>query len=355
MSPPRRAVLRTLAAAAALVVLTATAGCGGDAAADGAQAGELRYQGSVGQVTLPELAADLGYLGDVKLKWVGNTTGGPQDIQSAATGQTDFGGAFNGAVVKLAAADAPITAVVSYYGSDAQTFSGYYVLDDSPIRAARDLIGKKVGMNTLGAHAEAVLNDLARPRRSDPGRDQAGRAGRPAPGQHRAVAAAAADRRRGARRGPAGQGARQRRHPPPVHRLRAARRLQRRHVRASATTSSSATRTPSGRSSPGSRKAIEWARTHPAEEVVARFDGDHRQARPQRGPAAVAVLEERRRRRPGGVIGDRSSSTWIDWLAAEGELKRRASKAGTSTPTSSTRSRTAGERVSTDKIQSSIG
>lgn len=118
----------------------------------------LRYQGWAGQVTLPELADDLGYLGDVKLEWVGNTISGPQDIQSAATGQTDFGGAFNGAVVKLAANKAPIKAVVSYYGSDQHAYSGYYVLKDSPIRSARDLTGKKVGMNTLGAHAEAMLD-----------------------------------------------------------------------------------------------------------------------------------------------------------------------------------------------------
>ncbi|CCK25134.1 ABC sulfonate transporter [Streptomyces davaonensis JCM 4913] len=118
----------------------------------------LRYQGWAGQVTLPELAEDLGYLKDVKLEWVGNTISGPQDIQSAATGQVDFGGAFNGAVVKLAANNAPIKSVISYYGSDKHAYSGYYVLEDSPIRSARDLIGKKVGMNTLGAHAEAMLD-----------------------------------------------------------------------------------------------------------------------------------------------------------------------------------------------------
>ncbi|MFD7324071.1 ABC transporter substrate-binding protein [Streptomyces sp. NPDC059875] len=118
----------------------------------------LRYQGWAGQVTLPELAEDLGYLGDVELEWVGNTISGPQDIQSAATGQTDFGGAFNGAVVKLAANKAPIKAVISYYGSDQHAYNGYYVLQDSPIRSARDLTGKKVGMNTLGAHAEAMLD-----------------------------------------------------------------------------------------------------------------------------------------------------------------------------------------------------
>ncbi|NWF28712.1 ABC transporter substrate-binding protein [Streptomyces sp. PKU-EA00015] len=118
----------------------------------------LRYQGWAGQVTPPELAEDLGYLEDGKLEWVGNTISGPQDIQSAATGQTDFGGAFNGAVVKLAANNAPIKAVISYYGSDEHAYNGYYVLEDSPIRSARDLIGKKVGMNTLGAHSEAMLD-----------------------------------------------------------------------------------------------------------------------------------------------------------------------------------------------------
>ena len=61
--------------------------------------------------------SDLGYLGDVKLKWIGNTISGPQDIQAATTGDTDFGGAFNGAIVKLKVSKAPITAVVSYYGS----------------------------------------------------------------------------------------------------------------------------------------------------------------------------------------------------------------------------------------------
>ncbi|MFE5482314.1 ABC transporter substrate-binding protein [Streptomyces sp. NPDC056527] len=143
-----------------LLGLSAVAvGCGATATgvAGKGQTRTLRYQGWAGQVTLPELAADLGYLEDVKLEWVGNTISGPQDIQSAATGQTDFGGAFNGAVVKLAANNAPIKAVISYYGSDKHAYSGYYVLEDSPIRSARDLAGKKVGMNTLGAHAEAML------------------------------------------------------------------------------------------------------------------------------------------------------------------------------------------------------
>ncbi|MFJ7070573.1 ABC transporter substrate-binding protein [Streptomyces sp. NPDC101115] len=146
----------------ALLGLSAVAvGCGTAAGSGGSAKGgtkTLRYQGWTGQVTPAELAQDLGHLEDVRLEWVGNTISGPQDIQSAATGQVDFGGAFNGAVVKLAAGGAPIKAVISYYGSDEHAYSGYYVLADSPLRSARDLIGKKVGMNTLGAHSEAMLD-----------------------------------------------------------------------------------------------------------------------------------------------------------------------------------------------------
>ena len=71
MPSTRQSLRRTLAAAVTLLALAAATGCGA-AAAGGRQTKELRYQGSVGQVTLPELAADLGYLGDVKLNWIGN-------------------------------------------------------------------------------------------------------------------------------------------------------------------------------------------------------------------------------------------------------------------------------------------
>ncbi|OXM55899.1 ABC transporter substrate-binding protein [Amycolatopsis thailandensis] len=147
---------------AALLAGLALSGCGASATPAGAAGQpeklELRYQGSANNVTYPELAEDLGYFGPVKLKWVGNTISGPQDIQSAATDQTDFGGAFTGAVAKLVDAGAPIKAVVNYYGSDEKTFLGFYVKEDSPIRNPRDLIGKKVGVNTVGANLEAVLD-----------------------------------------------------------------------------------------------------------------------------------------------------------------------------------------------------
>ena len=156
----KRTVSRTVIAAA---IMSATAlvlsACGGAATAGTAQdqVKTLRYEGSANNVILPELAADLGYLGDLKLDWVGNTISGPASIQNAATGNTEFGGAFTGAVVKLQEAGAPVKAVINYYGSDAKSFYGFYVTADSPIKTARDLIGKKIAVNTLGAHADAVI------------------------------------------------------------------------------------------------------------------------------------------------------------------------------------------------------
>lgn len=120
---------------------------------------DIRYQGSVGNVVWIELADHLGYLAPLKPKWVGNTISGPQDVQAVVSNDTDIGGAFNGALVKLIAKRAPVKAVIGYYGVDDNTWSGYYVKNDSPIKTARDLLGKKVAMNTLGAHHDFIVRE----------------------------------------------------------------------------------------------------------------------------------------------------------------------------------------------------
>ncbi|WP_427015361.1 ABC transporter substrate-binding protein [Pseudarthrobacter sp. P1] len=155
--------LPLLTVTAAVVITLAVSACGGPATAGGGaspgnQVKVVRYQGSANNVSLLEVAQDLGYLGDVKLKWVGTTISGPQDIQSVATNQTDIGGAFAGAVGKLIDAGAAVKGMVNYYGEDAKTFIGLYTLDGSPIHSAKDFIGKKIAVNTLGAHADAVIH-----------------------------------------------------------------------------------------------------------------------------------------------------------------------------------------------------
>ncbi|MFI6847294.1 ABC transporter substrate-binding protein [Kitasatospora sp. NBC_00085] len=302
-------------------VAAAAAACGrARAAGSGAETKKLRYQGWVGQVTLPELAEDLGYFGDVKLEWVGNTISGPQDIQSAATGQTDFGGAFNGAVVKLIAAGAPVKAAISYYGVDAASFNGYYVLEDSPIRSARDLIGKKVGMNTLGAHVEAVLDTYLQ------------RNGFAAPELRRVERVVV----------------------PPVNTEQSLRQRQIEVASLGGVLRDKALAAggirplfsdfdllgafSAGtyvltdkflRQNPSTSKvfvtgvaqAIEWARTTPREEVIARSADIIRRRGRNEDVAALQYWKSFGVAEPGGRITDRTFQLWIDWLTAHGDIK----------------------------------
>lgn len=123
----------------------------------------LRYQSYPGLVSLPELAQDLGYFGNIKLDYVGTVQGGPQDLLTLVAGDVDFASAFNGAVVKVIAAGLDVVPVVASYGSDEQQNVGFYVLENSSIRTARDFIGKKVAVNAFGAHYDFVVKDyLAR-------------------------------------------------------------------------------------------------------------------------------------------------------------------------------------------------
>lgn len=119
----------------------------------------LRYQSYPGLVSLPELAQDLGYLGKIKLDYVGTVQGGPQDLLTLVSGDVDFASAFNGAVVKVIAAGLDVVPVVASYGSDEEMNAGFYVLENSKIRGARDFIGKKVAVNAFGAHYEFIVKD----------------------------------------------------------------------------------------------------------------------------------------------------------------------------------------------------
>jgi ABC-type nitrate/sulfonate/bicarbonate transport system substrate-binding protein len=314
---------RTLAAL--VVVALASTGCGTAGAAAGKQVTELRYQGSVGAVTLPELAADLGYLGNLKLKWIGNTISGPQDIQAATTGDTDFGGAFNGAIVKLKAANAPITAVVGYYGVDDQSYNGFFVVDGSPIRSARDLIGRKVGMNTLGAHHEAVLKTyLARAGLSDAEIKQVTEVVVPPVNTEQALRAGQIDvavlggalRDKALDRGGI--------HPlftdfDLLGRFTAGSYVFRDDFRKRNPTT---VRTFVG----GVGKAIEWTRSQPRDTVIAEYEKILKARARNEDDTQLRYWKSAGVAGRGGVIADKEFTTWIDWMNREGELKGRTVK-----------------------------
>ncbi|MCY0929672.1 ABC transporter substrate-binding protein [Streptomyces sp. H27-H1] len=312
-----------------LLGISAAAVSCGTATATGARGGQvtsLKYQGNVGSVTLPELAADLGYLGDVTLDWVGNTISGPQDIQSAATGQTHFGGAFNGAIVKLASSKAQIQAVTSYYGSDKNTYLGYYVLDDSPIRSARDLIGKKVGMNTLGAHAQALL-DIYLERNGVPKADAAKVESLVVPPVNTKQALRQKQIEVGVLSGVlrdkalAAGGIR------PLFKdfellgafSAGSYVMTRKFIKENPDTVRTFTT--------GVAKAIEWSRATPREEVVARFTEIVKKRGRNEDTSTLKYWRSYGVAEPGGRIADKEFQLWIDWLGERGEIKKGRLKA----------------------------
>jgi len=320
LAGPLHAVLAALVALASLPL----ASCRGTAAssapnAEGLETLELRYQGFASTVTYPELAEDLGYLAPIKLKWIGNTISGPQDIQTVVTGDIDFGGAFNGAIVKLAAAKAPIRAVIGYYGIDSETWTGFFVKEDSPIRSARDLIGKKVAMNTLGAHAEFVL------------REYLSRAGLTSDEikQVTLVVVPPISSEQGLRQGQVDVSAMLGIFRDKALERGGLRRLFSDYDMYGTFTAGSYVFTHAAlRARPktirkfveASGRAIEWARAQPREVVQARMRAIIEKRGRGEDPSLVQHWKSTGIAKPGGLIADNEFQVWIDWLVRDGAL-----------------------------------
>jgi len=281
---------------------------------------EIRYQGWAGQVTFTELAEDLGYLAPLKLKWVGNTISGPQDIQTVVTGDVDIGGAFYGAIIKLIAAKAPIRAVVGYYRSDDNTYNGYFVKEDSPIKTARDLIGTKVAVNALGAHLEFVLREyLARNGLTPAEPKQVTLVAIPPVTGEQALRQGAVEvttligvlRDKALERGG-------------LHRLFADTDLF-----GSFTGGSYVLREKFIKDNPntsrklieGISRAIAWAQVTQPEEVRARFERIIAERKRNEDASPIKYWKSTGVATKGGVIGDAEVQVWIDWLVKDGLLK----------------------------------
>ncbi|HWX63751.1 ABC transporter substrate-binding protein [Bradyrhizobium sp.] len=281
---------------------------------------EIRYQGWAGQVTFTELAEDLGYLAPLKLKWVGNTISGPQDIQTVVTGDVDIGGAFYGAIIKLIAARAPIRAVVGYYGSDDNTYNGYFVKEDSPIKTARDLIGRKVAVNSLGAHLEFVLREyLARNGLSPGEAKQVTLVAIPPVAGEQALRQGSVDvttlsgvlRDKALERGG-------------LRRLFAdtdlfgnfaggSYVLREKFIKDNPSTSRKLVE--------GISRAIAWAQATPPQEVRARFERIIAERKRNEDASPIKYWKSTGVAARGGVIGDAEVQVWIDWLVKDELLK----------------------------------
>ncbi|HET8934524.1 MAG TPA: ABC transporter substrate-binding protein [Polyangiales bacterium] len=281
---------------------------------------KLRHQAAVGTVSFPELAADLGYLAPLELEFVGNTISGPQDIQTVVTGDVDFGLAFHGAIIKLIAAGAPIRAVIGGYGVDEQTFSSFFVKQDAAIHGPRDLIGKQVAMNTLGAHAEFMLREyLSRAGLSPEEARKVTLVVLPPVNTEQALRAGNIDvaaltgifRDKALARG-------------------GLRQVFTDHELYGAFTAGSYVFTKRfieqnpntvRKFVEGVGRAIEWARTSSREQVIARQSAIIAKRKRQENDEVVKYWKSTGIAGTAGQLHDRELQIWIDWLVKDGELK----------------------------------
>lgn len=321
--------MRKIKKLAPFILVTALAGsilvgCSSDGKSASANKSEdkvLQYQGSASIVNYPELAEDLGYLGDIKLEDIGTGSGGPEAIQLTGTGETDFGSAFNGAIVKAVSKGAKLKSVIGSYGSDENTYLGVYVLGNSNIKSPKDLIGKKIGVNTLGAHAEFVIKDYLR---------QAGLTEKeiadvqlvtiPSSNAEQtlrneqldAVQLSGTGRDLALERG----GVRELFKDNEVfggNFTAGDYFFTEKFIEENPTTVKQFTE--------GVAKAIEWARTSPREEVIARLEKVVSEREGNQSTEYLKFWKSTGIAGEGGVITDEEYSVWIDWLIANGDLK----------------------------------
>ncbi len=108
-----------------------------------------------GDVTRPDIymvADELGYFAEegIKLEYVG-VVPSPQLVASVVAGKIDVGAAHINRTIAGISAGAKIKAVVAGTETTKEIPHMVYVtLDNSPVKSAKDMIGKKVGIPTIG-------------------------------------------------------------------------------------------------------------------------------------------------------------------------------------------------------------
>ncbi len=132
--------------------------------ADTAYAAEevkLRYLASQGGLSAHELAAELGYFDGtgITIENVGYATGGPTSLVALASGDVEIGSAATSAVLNSIVGGNDFVAAYPSNGINDEVQSIFYVLEDSPIKDIKDIAGKSIAVNTLGAHLDYTIRE----------------------------------------------------------------------------------------------------------------------------------------------------------------------------------------------------
>lgn len=135
--------------------------CGASFAIQAQDTVTMRYMTSQGGIAPHELADALGYFKGtgITFKSAGYASGGPESLFALASGSVDIGSAATPAVINSIAGGNKFVAAYPTNGIDSITRSVFYVREDSPIKSVRDLVGKTIAINTLGAHLDYTVRE----------------------------------------------------------------------------------------------------------------------------------------------------------------------------------------------------
>ncbi len=124
----------------------------------------IRYQNDRGLVPGFELADALGFFKEkgIRIQSEGASAGGPQTLAALASGSIDVAGAATPAVINVIAGGAKILCIMPRAGINKDVNSKFFVLDSSPIKAAKDIKDKSITVNTLGAHLDYTIREYLR-------------------------------------------------------------------------------------------------------------------------------------------------------------------------------------------------
>jgi len=121
----------------------------------------IRFLASQGGLVAHELADALGYFNGtgITLKNVGYAQGGPASLFALASGDVELGSAATAAVLNSVASGNDFIAAYASNGINKTTESIFYTLEGSPIHSIKDLAGKTIAVNTLGAHLDYTVRE----------------------------------------------------------------------------------------------------------------------------------------------------------------------------------------------------
>ncbi|NJD53963.1 MAG: ABC transporter substrate-binding protein [Candidatus Methanoperedens sp.] len=121
----------------------------------------VRYVSSLSGASPHEFAKELGFYKELNLNLIdtGSVQGGPEGILALGSGSTDIGsGTAWSAIINAKARGTKIKGVVPGRGSADNPYK-WVVLQNSSIKTAKDLVGKKLATNTLGGTGDYVTRE----------------------------------------------------------------------------------------------------------------------------------------------------------------------------------------------------